>query len=47
MDSMFHAKPQAMLDRVNNPADNANNHLVDIAWPRKAENGIITSSAIR
>ena len=47
IDSMFQANPHSTLDTVNKPADSANNQRVDIAWPRNAENGIITSSAIR
>lgn len=47
IDSMLHAMPQRMLAMVNNPADAANSHRVDSACARKAEKGIITSSAIR
>lgn len=47
IDSMFQARPQAMLASVNSPAEVAKSQRVDIAWARKAENGIITSSAIR
>ncbi len=46
MDSIFHAKPQATLDRVNNAADEANSRRVDMACARKPEKGTITISAI-
>ena len=36
-----------MLETVNRPAERANSQRVDRAWARKAEKGIITSSAIR
>ena len=47
MELMSPAAPHRALATVNNPADRANSHRVDRAWARKAENGIITSSAIR
>ena len=47
MDPMFQARPHAILESVKSPADVANNQRVDMACARKAENGIITSSAIR
>jgi hypothetical protein len=47
IDSMFQARPQATLDSVNSAAEVANSQRVDIACARKAEKGIITSSAIR
>ena len=45
LDVPGHAAQRA--GRVNRPADRANSQRVDSAWARKAENGIITSSAIR
>ncbi len=47
IDSMFQANPQNTLERVNSPADSANSHRVDNACARKAEKGIMTSSAMR
>jgi hypothetical protein len=47
IDWMSQAAPQSALAMVNRPADRANSQRVDSAWARKAENGIITSSAIR
>ena len=44
---MSQAAPQSALEMVNSPADRANSQRVDSACTRKAENGIITSSAIR
>ncbi len=47
IDSMFQANPQRTLERVKSAADRAKSQRVDRAWARNAENGIITSSAIR
>ncbi len=47
IDWMSQAMLQSALERVKRPADRANSQRVESAWARKAENGIITSSAMR
>src|SRR5688572_146409 len=47
IDSIFHDNPHPMLLRVNSAAEALNSQRVESACVRKAENGIITSSAIR
>ena len=47
MDWMSHDAPHRALETVNRAADRVKSQRVDSAWARKAEKGIITSSAIR
>ena len=47
IESMSHAMPHSALASVNSPADSANSQRVESACARNAENGIITSSAMR
>ena len=47
IDSMFQAMPQPTLNKVKSAALVANSQRVEIAWARKAEKGIMISSAIR
>ncbi len=47
IDWMSHDAPQSALETVKRPAERANSQRVESACARKAEKGIITSSAIR